>query len=118
MKIAIVGSRDYTDYERMCKILHTFGFDNEGNEIVSGDCKKGADVLAKAFAEDANLKYTGFPADWNGKAGKGAGFIRNKKIVEYSDFIIVFWNGTSPGSANVLKHAHDLRKPTFIIYHS
>lgn len=114
MKIAVIGSRDYTNYERMVKLLTAFGFDKEGNEIVSGGAK-GADELAKSFAEDASLKYTEFPADW--EKGKSAGMIRNKKIVEYSDIVIAFWDGHSRGTENSIKIAHDLKKPTFLFYH-
>jgi predicted Rossmann fold nucleotide-binding protein DprA/Smf involved in DNA uptake len=113
MKIAIIGSRDFTNYERMVKILSVFGFDKAGNEIVSGGAI-GADALGKAFAEDANLKYTEFSPDWSN--GKSAGMIRNKKIVEYSDFVIAFWNGDSSGTRNSIEIARQMKKPTFIVY--
>ena len=115
MKIAVIGSRDYTNYERMVKLLSAFGFDKEGNEIVSGGAI-GADALAKSFAEDASLKYTEFPANWD-RDGKKAGMVRNKQIVSYSDIVIAFWNGSSRGTDNSIKIAHDLKKPTFIFYH-
>jgi predicted Rossmann fold nucleotide-binding protein DprA/Smf involved in DNA uptake len=117
MKIAVIGSRDFKSdkhYEFMVSTLGSFGFDKDGNEIVSGGAK-GADTLAKYFSEDADLGYKEFAPDWE-KHGKGAAFIRNRQIVEYSDFIVCYWDGTSKGTENSISMARELGKPTLIFY--
>jgi hypothetical protein len=45
-----------------------------------------------------------FPADWD-TFGKGAGFIRNTKMAEYSDALIAIWDGTSRGTAHMIRTA-------------
>ena len=118
MRIAVVGGRDFgnpAQYELMCSVLSNFGFDKEGNVIVSGGAK-GADYLAKCFAEDASLEYKEWPAQWT-KYGRNAGFKRNKQIVKDSDFVIAFWDGHSSGTQNTIQEAANLKKPTLIIYY-
>jgi hypothetical protein len=102
MRVAIVGSRDFTDFEYMEKwVLHTLiyeiGVDDFRNvKIISGGAR-GADTLAEKFANKHNISTTIFPADWN-KYGKKAGYLRNITLVENSDFVIAFWDGESKGT--------------------
>jgi hypothetical protein len=115
MKIAIVGSKDYTDYARMVKLLGAFGLDNDGNVIVSSG-EKGAATLAKSFAEDSGLVYKEFSPDKK-KNGAGAHLIAMKELISNADFVVAFWDGQSKGSENALSEAHELKKPTLIFYH-
>src|SRR5258706_406123 len=71
----VAGGRDFNDWElfEMEVRGHSGGFINE---IVSGDCKTGADSFAKIFAKKGGWLFTEFEADWN-KHGKVAGPIRN-----------------------------------------
>lgn len=73
-------------------------------EIVSGTCK-GADKLGEKYSSEYNLKLKYFPANWD-KLGRGAGFIRNKQMAEYSTHLVAFWDYTSKGT----KHMIDLAK--------
>ena len=54
MKIGVVGSRDFDDYKKLEKELNKI----EGiTEIVSGGAK-GADTLAREFAEKNDIELT------------------------------------------------------------
>ena len=112
MKIAVVGSRTFNDYNTMVDAVS--GFAENLDEIISGGAN-GADALAKKLAEDLEVGYTEFPADWN-KNGKVAGFIRNQQIVDASDFIIAFWDGESNGTKDTIDKARKAKKATLIIY--
>lgn len=72
MKLAIIGSRDFEDYE-LCKntILKNCNI-NEITEIVSGGAK-GADSLGEKFAKENNIKLTLFLPNWQ-KFGKERDF--------------------------------------------
>ena len=110
MKIGVVGSRDFDDYKKLEKELNKI----EGiTEIVSGGAK-GADTLAREFAEKNDIQLTEFLPDYARFRG-GATRIRNEKIVEYSDQIIAFWDGESTGTKNTIDIAEKQKKPLKII---
>ena len=112
MKIAIIGSRDFSNYDLLTKeILKRIAF-WDISEVVSGGAK-GADLLGRKFAIDNSKKLVEFLPDWS--LGRGAGFIRNKKIVEYADIIFAFWDGKSKGTKNSIDTARKLGKDIYII---
>ena len=45
-----------------------------------------------------------FPADWD-KYGKAAGFIRNEQMAQNADALVVFWDGKSRGTKNMIELA-------------
>lgn len=121
MRLAIIGGRDFSDYELLkqtlndhffCETMGSYGWMMD--EIVSGGAK-GGDQLGAQFAREENLKLTEFLPDWD-KHGKRAGFIRNEDIIKNSDFVCAFWSGLSKGTGNSLSIAKRLKKPTLIIY--
>ena len=81
-------------------------------EIVSGGAK-GIDECAKAYAENAGLKYTEFLPEYS-LHSRRAPIERNKLIVEYSDTVIAFWDGKSRGTLFVIKYAKKMNKPIYI----
>jgi len=105
MKLAIVGSRTFVDYQFLKECLKEY---KEITEIVSGGAD-GADYLAERYATEFNHKIIIFKADWN-KNGRSAGFIRNKQIIDYADRIIAFWDGKSKGTANDIELAKKSKK--------
>ena len=91
MKVGVIGSRGFNDYDLLCKTLSILEIDT----IVSGGAK-GADNLAEQYAKENNLMCIVHPIDWN--FGRGGPAIRNAKIVEDSDIIVAFWDGKSKGT--------------------
>ena len=100
MKVAIIGSRNFNDYELVVETL--LEYENIITLIVSGGAK-GADMLGERWAKEKNKELLVFHPDWV-KYGKSAGFIRNKDIIENSDIVFAFWDGISKGT----KHSIDL----------
>lgn len=94
MKLAIVGSRTFDNYEMVKQVLKDLNI----TEIVSGGAK-GADTLAERYATENNISTTIFKPDWD-KLGRAAGMIRNKQIVNYAEKVIAFWDGVSKGTKN------------------
>ncbi len=107
MKFAIVGSRslEITDLEKYLPENVT--------EIVSGGAR-GIDLCAKAFAVEHGIEYTEFIPDYKSFA-RAAPIIRNKKIVEYADKVIAFWDGKSKGTKSVIDYCEKIGKPFIII---
>ena len=111
MKIGVVGSRDFDDYKKLEKELNKI----EGITVIVSGGAKGADTLAREFAEKNDIKLTEFKPDYE-QYGRGAPLRRNKKIVEYSDQIIAFWDGESKGTKNTIDIAERENKRVTIIW--
>lgn len=105
MKIIIAGSRDFNDFDKLCKACDYLLKNKKDIEIVSGDAR-GADRLGEKYAEKRSFKITKFPADWD-KFGKSAGYIRNKEMAKYSDALIAFWNKKSKGTEHMINLAKE-----------
>ena len=132
MRVAIVGSRQYTNKRRIqefiFKLKEKYG---DELEIVSGGQKQGADGYAKKYALEFDTKYSEFPpahyaynqhcvlesykygkryAVWNYHN-------RNKQIVEYSDKIAAFIpkGKISNGTMSTIKEAEKNQKKYVII---
>lgn len=115
MRIAIIGSRTFNNYELMATYLNIIRVGLvEEMEIVSGGAI-GADHLAEDYAENWELEITIFRPDWNGN-GKIAGFIRNQEIIDSCDMVIAFWDGRSKGTKDSIDKARIAKKPTLIVY--
>ena len=132
IKIAIVGSRKYTDKKKVKDLLFEIK-EKYGSEveIVSGGQKDGADGYAKKFALEFDMKYVEFPPahySWNMHCKLPATeynkpyyvtnyFKRNKQIAEYSDIIVAFIpvGVESKGTMNTVSHAERLKKMIKII---
>lgn len=112
MKLAIVGSRDFNNYDLFKQ--WTVKLFRHHMEIISGGAR-GADTLAKKYSKDYFCPYTEFPADWD-KYGKSAGFIRNQLIVDNCDMVLAFWDGKSKGTQDTINKAKKAKKPTLIVY--
>ena len=111
MKIAVVGSRTFDDYNLLKETLDKFY--PKVTLIVSGGAK-GADSLAERYAKGEGIPTLIFKPDWK-KHGKSAGFVRNKDIVSAADTVIAFWDGESKGTNNSIDQAIQLGKKVMII---
>lgn len=103
LKVIVAGSRHFTDYTAVKSALDYYLSNQKEVEIVSG-CAQGADSLGEQYARENGLPVKRFPADWE-TYGRAAGPIRNKQMAEYADALVLFWNGSSPGSKNMLENA-------------
>jgi predicted Rossmann fold nucleotide-binding protein DprA/Smf involved in DNA uptake len=108
MKVAIVGSRDYRDLDKVRR--YVYGLPT-GTEVVSGGAR-GVDRAAASAARKRGLLVTIFYADWS--QGALAGLARNTEIVQYADRVVAFWDGKSSGTQDSVRKARKLNKPVTI----
>lgn len=115
MKLAIVGSRTFNNYNVLDIILHEFEEINYCSitEIVSGGAR-GADSLGEKYAKDHNIPIKIFLAKWD-ILGKSAGFKRNVDIVNYCDEVIAFWDGQSKGTKHTINLAKKMGKKVTVV---
>lgn len=105
-KLIIVGTRSFNDYEMLRNTVFSA-------EIVSGGAP-GADTLAVRYATEVDMPFKVFPADWK-KYGRSAGPRRNRQMAEYADAAIVFWDGKSRGTQNMIQQMRELGKPVEVV---
>ena len=112
MKLAIVGSRTFLDYEVLQKTLLEHFQLSEIESIISGGAI-GTDTLAETFAHQHAIPMVVMKPDW-ARYGKRAGFLRNTQIIEAATHVIAFWDGASSGTKNSIETAKRLKRPLII----
>lgn len=113
MRVAIVGSRTFNDYDKLSQFMFKFFPRDEISQVISGGAQ-GTDQLAERFADAEGIEKLIFPADWD-KYGKSAGPRRNAQIVEAADVVVIFWDLKSPGSKNCMDQALKAGKPVMVV---
>lgn len=109
MRVAVIGSRTFNDYDEVKSVLSTLKI----TLLISGGAK-GADSLGEKYAKENNIETKIFYPDWS-KHGKKAGFLRNSDIINEAELIIAFWDGHSKGTKDSLDKALKLNKRVLII---
>jgi hypothetical protein len=105
MKIAVIGSRTFDDYNLLRKTLD----DIAGiSTIISGGAK-GADSLAEQWATEKGIETVVYKPAW-AKYGRRAGGVRNRLIIEDCDYCIAFWDGKSRGTRHSMELCKKLNK--------
>lgn len=115
-KVAVIGSREFENKKRLYEVLTK---NKDKIKLIISGGARGADSLATEWAADYGIPYLVFPAMWHdpetGEYNKGAGFKRNRSIVEQCDILFAFWDGKSKGTQHSLEMAKQLNKPVRII---
>ncbi len=94
MKVAVIGSRGLTvgDLGRYLP--------EDTTEIVSGGAR-GIDTCAREYAVTHGIKLTEFLPEYE-RYGRKAPLMRNITIIENSDIVLAFWDGSSHGTKFVI----------------
>ena len=97
-RFCVVGSRDMNNYY----IVYTYlkQYLPKDAIIITGGAR-GVDLLAEVYAEMNGHHCEVYEAQWD-RFGNSAGMIRNAEMVKNSDHLIAFWDGTSPGTKNMI----------------
>ncbi len=107
MKVAIIGSSEFTDYAYLKNILDCYLKAGFIEKIITSDDSQGTTVLAKRYAKANELECQEFKAYW--ERGKSAGHIRNKNIINNCDIMIIFriGVGSNKGIDNAIEQANN-----------
>lgn len=111
MKVAIVGSRSFDNYELLKHTIEKLHFSI--TQIISGGAK-GADSLAEQCAEEFNIPIIIHKPDW-AIYGKAAGIVRNKKIIDDCEYCLVFWDQKSYGTKSSIDYCVKAGKPLHVV---
>lgn len=116
-KLVIAGSRDFQDYSLLCETVDRHLKNKAGNKtitIISGTAN-GADQLGERYAKEKGYKLEYNPADWE-HYGNAAGPLRNTQMAKAADDVIVFWDGKSAGTKNMMEAAERENVPCTVIH--
>ena len=102
MRTIIAGSRDYEFVGEDVALLDGMTI----TEVVCGGAR-GADECGRQWAVDRSIPVKMFPADWV-THGRSAGPIRNRKMAEYAERLVAFWDGESRGTRHMIEVARKL----------
>lgn len=109
MRVAVIGSRTFQDYDFLkdsLKCIHI-------TEIISGG-DTGADQLAEKYATEKEIPLRVIPhTDHPETLGAPS---RTYAIVTMAQIVVAFWDGKSPGTADLLKYARQKDKKVVIKY--
>lgn len=112
MKLAIIGSRSFKDYNKFIELLFSINDISLFDTWISGEAR-GTDSLVKYLANEKLLDktlnhYIGFKPSLAAlrKLGKFAFLQRDILIVNECDKLVAFWDGKSTGT----KYTMDLAK--------
>jgi len=112
-RVVVAGSRNFKDYDRLAAELDKFLAGKKNIVIVSGTAR-GADRMGEQYAATHGYKVEQFPAEW-GIYHKGAGPIRNMKMVKSADAVVAFWDNQSSGTRNIIDCARQENIPYKVI---
>ena len=103
MRLLVAGSRDLTDRAQVFRVLDWVHARTPVSVLIQGGAR-GADSLAKEWAESRGVPVESFPADW-GKHGKRAGPLRNARMLREGcpDLVVAFSGGR--GTADMVRQA-------------
>lgn len=101
MRVIVAGSRQIMDLGLVEAAIKESGF--EITEVISGGAR-GVDLLGELWAIRNSKEIKRFPANWDAN-GKAAGPIRNGLMAEYGEALVAVWDGTSPGTKDMIAKA-------------
>jgi len=111
MKVIVAGSREFDDYQVICRVLSTHR--HQITQIITGGAR-GADRLGYRWAWKHQVPHKLFRAEW-ARWGKSAGVRRNAQMAQAGDVLVAFWDGTSPGTRDMIQQMEALSKPVVVV---
>lgn len=104
--VAIIGSREYPDPDAVQRYVQRLG----ARTVVVSGLARGVDSLARRSALEHGLNVVDVPAIWK-HHGRGAGFRRNRIIIDIATRVVAFWDGESRGTQHGMQLAREMGKP-------
>jgi len=108
VKLIIAGTRTFSVDHHTMK-MHLDNFKLQPAMVLSGGAR-GIDESGENWALRNGIPVMRVNADWD-KHGRAAGPIRNRRMAELADSLLLIWDGKSPGSRNMKSEMEKLNKP-------
>ena len=110
MKVAIVGSRHFSEPERVAEYVN--GLPPRAS-IITGSAS-GVDAAATKAARDKGMPVQVMPASFDELADASKASARNQRLIDACDVLVAFWDGSSKGTRATVERALDSGKEVHI----
>jgi predicted Rossmann fold nucleotide-binding protein DprA/Smf involved in DNA uptake len=110
VKVAIVGSRHYSEPDRVSEYVNAL---SRGASIITGSAS-GVDAAATKAARVRGIPVQVIPASFDELADPAKSAARNQRLVDACDVLVAFWDGTSKGTRNTVERALDSGKEVHV----
>jgi len=120
MRVLVCGARDYDDKSLLFSTLDDLAASHDFEVVIEGGAR-GADTLAREWAELRNIPIEEYRANWK-EYGRAAGPIRNKQMLNegHPDMVVAFPKTVlteSRGTKDMVKQATKARITTIVVEH-
>jgi hypothetical protein len=104
VRICVAGSRSWHDQRTFDIFLREYisWAGVEPYAFISGVAWRGPDRMIIDWANENNVPCFEFEADWD-KFKKAAGYIRNGEMRKHLTHLLVFWDGVSRGTKEMIE---------------
>jgi hypothetical protein len=112
VKLAIIGSRNFDDYEYLQSVMEQ-EFETEPIELIISSGMDGTNQLGERYAVENNIPKRTIDSEW-AKYGKNASIMQSVDIVKTSDVILAFWDGQNSETKQSIDQAIRFEKDVII----
>jgi len=113
VNLIIAGTRTFTDYKLVCTVMELIRKKYPNIQIVVGGAK-GADSCGKLYALKNKIPYVVYEAEVE-KNGKKSDSIKREKMIKVSQVLVLFWDGVSSESEDMLHLAVQYELNCFVM---
>ncbi len=110
MKVAIVGSRRFSDPNRVTEYVNSLP---PRASIITGSAS-GVDAAATKAARAKGIPVQVMPASFDELADASKSAARNQRLIDACDVLVAFWDGSSKGTRTTVDRALDSGKEVHI----
>ena len=117
MNLMVCGSRSIKDKNWIFRCIEAYLKKENISDfsLIEGGAN-GVDQIAREWAMVRNIPVIEAKPEWN-KYGIAAGIIRNHKMIEQADYVLILWDGASRGTKSDIDFAIKLCKKYKIEYY-
>lgn len=110
MKVGIVGSRHFSEPDRVTDYVRTLP---TNASIITGSAS-GVDAAATKAARERGIAVQVIAASFDELADATRAAARNQRLVNACDVVVAFWDGSSEGTRATVERALDSGKEVHV----
>ncbi len=114
-RVIVAGSRGILNRELIRAEMLDLA-DEIGSFIVVSGTARGPDTIGAEIAESWQWPVHRYPADWDGKHGRGAGYVRNAVMADNAEWLLAFHDGDSRGTYSMIGNAKNVMLSVRVVH--
>ena len=110
MRVAIVGSRRFSETERVADYVDSL---SPRASVITGSAS-GVDAAATKAARAKGIPVQVMPASFEELSDPRKSAARNQRLIDACDVLVAFWDGSSKGTRSTVERALDSGKEVHV----